>query len=131
MCDLVLFLCKLQLGLLTIYYGVDTDPHGDGDRTTRSGGICMEDGARRLPRKKLVKPGSCQGERVRKAPQRTPKAKFDETHVRWTGYLTKSNDVHLRRLLDKRYIPSMTRFINDAVAERLKTEFNISSGFAD
>ena len=55
-----------------------------------------------------------------------PKAKFSEGHVRWTGYLTKTNDSRLRTLLAEHRIPSMTRFINEAVEKALKEEFNLT-----
>lgn len=54
-----------------------------------------------------------------------PKAKFSERHVRWTGYLTKQNDSRLRTLLAEQRIPSMTRFVNKAVAQHLQNEFGL------
>ena len=55
-----------------------------------------------------------------------PKAKFSEGHVRWTGYLTKINNSRLRTLLAEHRIPSMTRFVNEAVEKALKEEFNLA-----
>ena len=53
-------------------------------------------------------------------------AKFDERHVRWTGYLTNTNNTRLRSLLAEGKIPSLTRFINEAVEYRLQERFGIA-----
>jgi hypothetical protein len=53
--------------------------------------------------------------------------KFDENHVRWTGYLTVSNNRYLRYLLAQGQIPSITRCVNDAVEDHLKKRFGLPS----
>ncbi len=53
------------------------------------------------------------------------KAKFSDQHVRWTGYLTKTNDSRLRKLLAEQRIQSLTRCVNDAVAQYLQDEFGL------
>lgn len=54
-------------------------------------------------------------------------AKFDENHVRWTGYLTRQNNRYLRDLLAKGEIRSMTRCVNEAVEDHLKKKFGLPS----
>lgn len=54
-----------------------------------------------------------------------PKAKFSEGHVRWTGYLTNTNNSRLRTLLAEHRIPSMTRFVNEAVEHHLQKKFGL------
>mgnify|MGYP000849562932 CR=1 FL=1 len=54
-------------------------------------------------------------------------AKFDENHVRWTGYLTLANNRYLRSLLAQGQIPSITRCVNDAVEDHLKKKFGLPS----
>lgn len=51
--------------------------------------------------------------------------KFDDQHVRWTGYLTVDNNRHLRYLLAKGQIPSITRCVNEAVEAHLKRKFGL------
>ena len=58
-------------------------------------------------------------------------AKFDENHVRWTGYLTVENNRHLRSLLAKGQIPSITRCVNEAVEDHLKRKFGLSQENGD
>lgn len=53
--------------------------------------------------------------------------KFDESHVRWTGYLSVSNNRYLRYLLAQGQIPSITRCVNDAVEDHLKKKFGLPS----
>ena len=53
--------------------------------------------------------------------------KFDENHVRWTGYLTRQNNRYLRDLLAIGEIRSMTRCVNEAVEDHLKKKFGLSS----
>jgi len=53
--------------------------------------------------------------------------KFDENHVRWTGYLTLANNRYLRSLLAKGQIPSITRCVNEAVEDHLKKKFGLPS----
>ncbi len=54
------------------------------------------------------------------------KAKFSDQHVRWTGYLTKTNDSRLRTLLAEQRIQSLTRCVNEAVAQHLQDEFGLT-----
>ena len=58
-------------------------------------------------------------------------AKFDENHVRWTGYLTVDNNRYLRSLLAKGQIPSITRCVNEAVEDHLKRKFGLSQENGD
>lgn len=58
-------------------------------------------------------------------------AKFDENHVRWTGYLTVYNNMHVRRLVSEGMANSMTRFVNEAVQEHLKRKFGLSQENGD
>lgn len=53
--------------------------------------------------------------------------KFDENHVRWTGYLTRQNNRYLRDLLAKGEIRSITRCVNEAVEDHLKKKFGLPS----
>ena len=53
--------------------------------------------------------------------------KFDENHVRWTGYLSTANNRYLRYLLAQGQIPSITRCVNDAVEDHLKKKFGLPS----
>ena len=46
--------------------------------------------------------------------------------MRQTGYLTKSNDAHLQRLLKQQYILSLTRFLTEAVEKALKEKFDLT-----
>ena len=56
-----------------------------------------------------------------------PKGKFEDQHVRWTGYLTVDNNRYLRYLLTKEQIPSITRCVNEAVEDHLKKKFGLPS----
>lgn len=55
-----------------------------------------------------------------------PRKKFDDRHVRWTGYLTIENNRYLRDLLAKGEIRSITRCVNEAVETYLKSRFGLS-----
>lgn len=60
-----------------------------------------------------------------------PKKKFEDQHVRWTGYLTVENNRQLRNLLASGQIPSLTRFINEAVAAHLEQVFDLPQESAE
>lgn len=58
---------------------------------------------------------------------RKAKSRFDQQHVRWTGYLTITNNERLRYLLAQEQIPSLTRFVNEAITVHLESKFGFSN----